>query len=133
MECRTKIVSVVWKFLDLPTEPCAVDERAVYNKCQGKPVKTRFWHAVQHNAAYRRFVRPFAPLKWRLALRRAIFPKAAAELAPPSAETVAFLRDALADDVHRLAEQLNRPLFWSDFAGSNQSSSPSLAEQGIVG
>lgn len=117
VERRQETVRDLWGFVGLPSEGCAVEEDRVYNKSQGKPVKNRFWHAIQHNAAYRRLLRPLAPPKLRLAVRRALLPKATAAIAPPREDTIAYLREALADDVLRLQATLGRsePL-WSDFA-----------------
>jgi hypothetical protein len=120
VDSRQRIVERLCSFLDLDPQGCAVDEGAVYNKSHGKPVKTRFWNAVQHNGAYRRLIRPLAPVKLRLAVRRALFPKAADKLAPPSSETTKYLHEALADDVSRLTRVLGlpRPL-WNDFDASS--------------
>jgi Sulfotransferase family len=112
-------------FLGLPPAGCAVEEERVYNKSQGKPVKNRFWHRVQHNAAYRKLLRPLAPPKVRLALRRLLFPKASASLAPPRPDTLAYLREALSNDVYQLSEQLGREeLFWPDFKGDAETVAP---------
>jgi hypothetical protein len=119
--CRQETVRALCRFVGLAPDDCVIDEQRVYNKSQGKPVKTPFWHALQHNPTYRKFFRPLAPVKLRLAIRQALFPKAFDRLARPSAETVAYLRAAVAEDVRRLEEWLNRetPL-WSDFADQPQ-------------
>jgi hypothetical protein len=131
--CRTQTVHQLCQFLGLSPEACAVDEQAVYNKSQGKPVKTRFWNAVQQNIAYRKILRPLAPLKLRLAVRRILFPKALTPLPPPRPETIAFLRGALADDVRRLGQLLRRstPL-WDDFDDESEAAAPVVSEHGIV-
>jgi hypothetical protein len=108
-------------FVGLPPDGCAVEEERVYNKSQGKPVKNRFWHAVQHNSAYRKLLRPLAPPKVRLALRRMLFPKASTPLAPPRPDTLAYLREALSEDVYKLSQQLGREeAFWPDFSGYHE-------------
>jgi hypothetical protein len=118
VDCRSETVRRLGEFAGLDPNGCLIEDGRVYNKSQGKPVKTKFWHAVQHNRAYRRFLRPLAPLKLRLAIRQALFPKAREPLAPPSPETVAYLRGELAEDVRRLEGWLGRtsPL-WDDFDG----------------
>jgi Sulfotransferase domain len=117
VECRQQTVADVCRFLELPPEGCVVEDDRVYNKSQGKPVKNRLWNAVQHNSVYRKFLRPLAPLKLRLAIRRVLLPKAPDTVAPPRPDTVQYLRDALRDDVHCLTRMLGRqaPL-WSNFA-----------------
>lgn len=103
-------------FLGLTPEGCAVDQEKVYNKSQGKPVKNRFWNAIQHNAAYRKLLRPLAPPQVRLAIRRVLLSKAPDRLSPPRPDTVAYLREALCEDASRLCELLERDApFWSDF------------------
>jgi hypothetical protein len=121
--CREAEVGRLCTFLGLDPQACAIDDEAVYNKSHGKPVKTRFWNAVQHNGAYRRLVRPLAPVKLRLAIRRALFPKAPDKLLPPSSDTTAYLRESVADDVAQLSRVLGLqgPL-WNDF----DARSPSL-------
>jgi hypothetical protein len=116
VERRQDAVRDVYRFLGLPDQVGAVEEERVYNKSRGKPVKNRFWNAIQHNTAYRRFVRPLAPPGVRLAIRRMLLAKATTDVAPPQPETVAYLREALVDDVGRLSETLGleKPL-WTDF------------------
>lgn len=122
---RQEVARDVCRFLGLTGESCAVDEAIVYNKSQGKPVKNGFWNAIQHNSAYRQFLRPLAPPAVRLAIRRFLLPKAKAPLAPPRADTISYLHDALVDDVRRLSETLGlkKPL-WNDFANPVGDSSP---------
>jgi hypothetical protein len=122
VDFRQETVRQLCSFIGLAPEACLIEEQRVYNKSQGKPVKPRFWNAVQHNQTYRRFLRPLAPVKLRLAIRQALFPKATDRPAPPSEETLAHLRDALSEDVQRLEAWLGRstPL-WSDFAAGDGS------------
>jgi hypothetical protein len=131
VERRQDTVRDLYRFLGLADEGCAVEEERVYNKSQGKPVKNRFWHAIQHNAAYRKILRPLAPPGVRLAIRRLLLAKATTSIAPPQRETVLHLHEALIDDVRRLNETLGleKPL-WSDFestAGESSSVAPVTA------
>ncbi len=133
VDCRRETVRRLAAFLGLDPDGCRLEEQRVYNKSQGKPVKNRFLNAVQHNAAYRRLLRPLAPLKLRLAIRQALFPKARQPLAPPTPETVAYLREALVDDVGRLEDWLGaREPLWDDFDGGAEASRPPVLPQGIV-
>ncbi len=112
-------------FLGLAGQDCVVEEDRVYNQSQGKPVKNEFWHALQHNAAYRKLLRPLAPPKVRLAIRRVLLPAAKAPLGPPNLETIAYLHDALKDDVNQFTAELglDRPM-WDDFAANERRPSP---------
>lgn len=120
VERRQETVRGLWEFVGLASDGCTVEEDRVYNKSQGKPVKNRFWHALQHNSAYRKLLRPLAPPKLRLAIRRVLLPKATTGISPPNERTQAFLREALSDDVRRLEILLGDRRLWSDF--SNESS-----------
>lgn len=113
---RQDVVTSLCCFLGLPSLKCDVDESAVYNKSQGKPIKTKFWHSLQHNRSYRRLIRPLTSMKFRQTVRRLLLPKAATTLALPQPATMVYLHDALADDVRRLSETLayEKPL-WPGF------------------
>jgi hypothetical protein len=104
-------------FLGYATPPQVSAEPEVYNKSSGKPVKTKFWNAIQHNGAYRKLLRPLTPVKFRLAVQRLLLPKAPDRLPPPSPDTRAFLYDALREDMGRFGKLLktDEP-FWPDFA-----------------
>ena len=112
---RREVVGDLLGFLGLPDQTEAPDEAPIYNKSRGKPVKGRTWQAIRQSAAYRRWLRPLAPPKVRIALQRMILPKANAELAPPSAETRSYLQEALRDDVTALEEIIGRPTLWEGF------------------
>jgi hypothetical protein len=115
-ERRQETVRDLCAFIGLAPQECVVEEDRVHNQSQGKPVKGTFWHAIQHNVAYRKLIRPLASPRARLAIRRLLLPKAADRLAPPRPETIAFLRDSLFEDASRLHELVGRPApFWPDF------------------
>jgi len=112
---RREVVSDLLRFLGLPDQTGACDEAPIYNKSRGKPVKGWTWQTIRHSAVYRRWLRPLAPPKLRIALQRMILPKANAKLAPPSDETRLYLQEALRDDVAALEEIIGRPTRWDGF------------------
>ena len=116
---RRETVSELLGFVGLAAEDEAGFEGRVYNKSQGKPVKSLRWEALRQSGAYRRWLRPLAPPKLRLALQRLILPKAAAKLAPPSEQTLSLLRDELRSDVSQLERTLGRSFEWSGFETTN--------------
>ena len=113
---RSAVVNDLFRFVGLPPTSFAANEKAVYNKSRGKPVKNRFWNAVQRSMVYRQFLRPRLPQKARLTVRRLLLAKAT-ELPPPAPETIAYLKATLASDTERLRAMLGVPdPMWPDFA-----------------
>lgn len=114
---RQSVVDELFKFLEMSPVGESLDQGKVYNRSEGKPVKTRFWHALQHNSYYQKWVRPLTPWKMRLAVRRMLLPKAPQRPAAPSADTLAFLQDELREDVQQLSATLGLPApLWEGFA-----------------
>lgn len=119
---RRETVRELLGFVGLPAEDEAGLAGRVYNKSQGKPVTSPRWEALRQSGAYRRWLRPLAPPKLRLALQRLILPKATAQLAPPSEQTLSFLRDALRGDVSQLERTFRRSFEWSGFETASPAS-----------
>ncbi|MBA4106292.1 MAG: hypothetical protein C0485_11085 [Pirellula sp.] len=119
---RRETVRDLLGFVGLPAEDEAESAGRVYNKSQGKPVTSPRWEALRQSGAYRRWLRPLAPPKLRLALQRLILPKATAQLAPPSEQTLSFLRDALRGDVSQLERTFGRSFEWSGFETASPAS-----------
>lgn len=113
---RREVVESVLEFVGLRPENGLPAEQRVYNKSRDKPVKGPFWNFIQHHPFYRRYLRPFAPPKLRLAVRDAVLSRAIATLAPPQSETIEYLRQSLVEDARGLSDllKLDRPM-WPDF------------------
>jgi hypothetical protein len=132
VDSRGAVLQELFRFLGMDARGYTVDERQVYNKSEGKPVKRGVWATIAGNPAYRKAIRPLLPVKLRLRLQQAMLPKGPDRLAPPSAATRAWLHDAVADDVARLAALLGRSApMWDDFpaggaptGAANQSAAP---------
>lgn len=117
---RRETVRNLCEFFGLAPEGCAFADETVHNQSQGKPVKNRFWLAIQRNRAYRRLFRPLLAPQARMSMRRVLLGKAPdRELPPPRPDTVEYLRGALAEDVERLRAMFGceAPL-WSGFGGA---------------
>jgi hypothetical protein len=106
VESRPETLHGIFEFLGLPPDDAVISSGKVYNRSQGKPVKNSYWRMVRDSRAYRQFIRPLTPLKFRLAVQHAILPKATKSLAPPSPETVAHIAAQLKDDLNLLSAQL---------------------------
>lgn len=119
---RRETVRELLGFVGLTVEDEAGPAGRVYNKSQGKPVTSPRWEALRQSGAYRRWLRPLAPPKLRLALQRLILPKATAQLAPPSEQTLSFLQDALRGDVSQLERTFCRSFEWSGFETASPAS-----------
>jgi len=115
VSCRRETVRDLLGFLNLPYQEQAEAGARIYNKSQGKPVKSQAWDAVRNSGVYRRWLRPLAPPKVRLAIQKLILPKAKASLFPPSTETITWLRESLIDDVNQLEAMTGRPMAWNGF------------------
>ncbi|QEG36993.1 sulfotransferase domain-containing protein [Bythopirellula goksoeyrii] len=113
---RQEIVADVGEFLGLAPQGFKIKFEKVYNKSDGKPVKTSFWKGVAGNSLYKNFVRRMLPPKLRLAMYQWLLPPAPEKPPGPSQATLEWLRESLADDVHQLSNilGLSEPL-WSDF------------------
>lgn len=115
-ERRFETLSRICRFIELPLDGCAVDEHAVYNKSEGKPVRTAAWARLQHNSLYRRLLRPFTTPGARRAIRQILLPKANERLPSLSPECRAELARKLHDDVQDLKSLLSPDVpNWTEF------------------
>jgi hypothetical protein len=96
-----------WLGLDASLLPPA--DSTIHNQASGKPVLTGFWGRVANHPLYRNYIRPLASPRVRNALQRAILPKVPGRPDPPTADTVAWLREQLKDDTARLQAEWNVP------------------------
>ena len=103
---RLETLSRICRFLELPADGCAIDQRAVYNKSEGKPVRTAAWARFQQHSLYRRLIRPFTTPGARRAVRQVLFPKASERLPSLKPECRAAIAEELRDDVQALRSLL---------------------------
>lgn len=101
---RRGTIDDVSRFLGIPARGDLVASDVVYNRSAGKPVPEGPLKLLRTNAIYRKLVRPMLSGGARDALRRFLLPKAPDRPETPSAETVRFIVDELADDIRRLGE-----------------------------
>lgn len=105
---RREATCRICRFLGIEPEPDRIRTDAIFNKGENKPLGTGVWQRVVRTNAYRQLVRPILPLSIKDRLRELALPKAPPRPAPPTAATVAFIRNALAEDLDALRHLMNR-------------------------
>ena len=99
---RSAIVDAVSRFLGIDPAGDQVETDVVYNASSGKPVGEGPFERVRTNVLYRKLVRPILSGWARDSLRRFLLPMAPDRAETPSAETVRYIVNELADDVRQL-------------------------------
>jgi len=102
---RRSTVADICRFLNVEPPP-PINENTVYNKTGDRPVTRGFWYRLRDHPIYRRHLARRLPLTVKDALRSCLLPKEQARPAKPSADTIDFIHDQLADDQRRLARLL---------------------------
>lgn len=105
---RRATIRQVSEFLRIPPRDEAVDENAVHNRSDGKPVPSHFWRRIRRSGIYRRFLQRCLPAALRSRLLHIVGPKAPPRPDPPSNETIEFIRESLRDDMDALSAILGR-------------------------
>ena len=116
---RQDQVKRLWDFLELDRSEAAPLEETVANRSEGKPVLSGSWRTFRDSWFYQRMLRPFVSVRGRRRIRQALLGKAPPRPQPPTAETVVWLQQQLADDCLELTELLgaHQPL-WPDVAAA---------------
>lgn len=116
---RRGTVAELSRFLGITPDLDRIDEEAVYNRSDGKPIGIPIWKALRRSSVYRRGIAPLVPQQIRDRLREAIHPVAPPRPVAPSPVTIRFLLEQLQDDLHELNRIVNpgttRPI-WDCFA-----------------
>lgn len=112
---RAQEVVRACEFLGLDSQVLPeIDESKVFNSSEGKPVPGRLWKAFRENKLFQKYVRPLISPRLRPGLQKLFMKKAPERPAPPTDETVEWLREQLAEDVSSLASAWG-PLPWQDW------------------
>jgi len=102
---RVATIRGLCEFMGLDPEQLPREtDQVIYNQNDGKPLIDSFWRGVKNSPVYQRGVRPLLPMRMRNLLLRRVLPKAPPRPAPPTAETLTWLRSQLADDVWQISE-----------------------------
>lgn len=105
---RRQVVDEVSAFLGVDPGGHLIEGNTNFNPGSDQHLPFGRWRALSRSAAYRRLLRPLIPWQMRGRLRRWLLPKAPLRSRPPSPDTIRWLTDALADDVHDLSRFLGR-------------------------
>ena len=103
---RPATVDAVSRFLGIAPAGDRVETDVVYNASGGKPVREGSFELLRSNTIYRKLIRPMLSVRSRDSLRRFLLPKAPDHAETPSAETVRYIVNQLADDIRQLGEIL---------------------------
>lgn len=99
---RRSTVEALSRFIGIEPRPDLIDESTVFNRSDAKPIVKGFWSRVARSSVYRRIIATRLPYGAKDRLKQLLLPPAPPRPKPPSADTVAFIRDQLAKDQERL-------------------------------
>lgn len=118
---RRPMVRQISEFLGVTPNESLIDDQAIYNRSDGKPTRSPLWRKIRSSYVYRQYVQPYLPTRMRDRMRRAVLPKAPPRPDPPSEQTVALIREELAEDMERLRVLIGRDQpIWTDAAVREQ-------------
>lgn len=100
---RGETIAQLCKFLELPLDELPSADSTVHNRSEEKTVKTKFWQTIQESGWYRFGVRRLLSPRLRTQLLKRFLPQGPERPAPPSEETLAWLRTQLRDDVRQIS------------------------------
>jgi hypothetical protein len=92
----------LWEFLGLSAPHPCIDETVVANVSQGKPVHARWSRVVTSSGLYRNVLRkriPESVVQWVI---QTCLPRAASETIAPTAQTVMYILEQIAEDQREL-------------------------------
>ena len=104
---RSELCARICSFLGVESRPDLIEADKVFNKSEGKAVMGGPWRHVAYSRLYRKVIRPVLPMRFKDRFKETVLPKAPERPAPPTDETVEFIRAQVADDQARLAELLS--------------------------
>jgi len=90
------------RFLGIEPRPDLIEVDKAFNRSEGKPIMRGPFRLVAHSRLYRSLIRPLLPTDVKDRLRSTVLPKAPPKPAPPSDETVEWIRTQVASDQEKL-------------------------------
>jgi hypothetical protein len=126
---RRRTIDELSRFLGVPTCSHLIQEGAMFNRSEGKPVLNGAWRRLVRNPIYRWLLRPLTTPAFRERVIHGVLPKAPPPPAPPSLQTVDWIIDQLLEDTSRLADDLNWPKPIWDFEAVRRKYAKMLAER----
>lgn len=101
---RRETVADLAGFLGFRPDLTRIDPERIENRSSGRPVLGPVTRFVAQSRLYRSLVRPMLSNNLRKAARERLLAKHEEKPAPPSRDTVQFIRDELAEEMLRIAE-----------------------------
>ncbi|MGP1345829.1 MAG: sulfotransferase [Phycisphaerales bacterium] len=117
IKSRRDTIAELSRWLGIEPRPELIDEGLVHNKGEARVVAPGPLKKFQQSQAYIRYIRPMLAPETRRRVLSWFSPTPPPRPAPPSAETIDRLIDALRPDADRLAEYLGRSEPIWDFEG----------------
>ena len=113
IEDRSVTLEAICKFIGANFTPEKVAPDEIHNASESRPVLNRFWKGIRENPIYRRLIRPLTSLEIRNRFRQSVLPKSSGRPAPPSPETLEYLKSIFKDDLAQLQQLLGdeKPLW----------------------
>lgn len=105
---RAGVVGSLQSWLGLDPMPDRVDPAKAYNTAESKRVARGMWAKLARSDFYKRTVRPLIPQSLKERLTGHVLSAPPPRPAPPTHETLQWLRDQLEPDTERLARVLGR-------------------------
>lgn len=99
---RKRTIEEVSRFLGIPPRPDLVDEEAVYNKGDQRPIHRGLWTSIYRSPLYRNGLRAIIPRRARDLFRRLVLPKGPERPNPPAPATVDYILEQVREDCDRL-------------------------------
>ncbi len=122
---RQATIAQLCSFLGLPVEQLPTIESAVHNRSEEKTVMNSFWHQAQQSVWYQRGVRPLLSPRWRIQLQKWVLPRGPERPAPPSLETVHWLKEQLTPEVRQISDFAGcQELLWKGYGPEEEVGAP---------
>lgn len=101
---REQTIVDLCEFLELPVDRLPATDTTVHNRSEEKTVSTKFWQTIQESYWYRHGVRRLLSPRLRAQLLKRFLPRGPERPAPPTEESLAWLRSQLTGDVELISK-----------------------------
>lgn len=113
---RERALRTVRSFLNLDQVPLKPISETIYNQTYGQPIVTGIWRRVSDHPLYRRVIRPHLGTEFRRRAQLRLLPKSYSEAEHVGNDTLAYLQEALQEDVSLFQNHVGIGWEWNGFA-----------------